>query len=135
MYAELDWNRPIVSWCSTVYEGNLQNVRIKSLTDNRIDQEQCIELGQVMAGYSLGMADLRIRKVLGKKLVKKIPEIRNEFIYGKKSLFDEEGNVIGVSEEDSPYCIGAIRNGFSEEVATKIFDIMEEFAKYSFENI
>ena len=95
-------------------------------------QEQCIELGQVMAGYSLGMADLRIRKVLGKKLVKKIPEIRNEFIYGKKSLFDEDGNVIGVSEEDSPYCIGAIRNGFSEEVATQIFDIMEEFARYSF---
>lgn len=95
-------------------------------------QEQCMQLGQVMAGYSLGMADLRIRKVLGKKKIKKIPEIRNEFIYGKKSLYDNDHNVIGISEEDSPYCKGAIANGFSEEVAISIFDAMAEFAKYSF---
>lgn len=95
-------------------------------------QEHCIKLGMTMAGYSLGNSDLRIRKVLGKKLVKKIPEIRNEFVYGRKSIFDEEGTVIGVSDEKSPYCIGAINNGFSEELALEIFSIMEEFAKYSF---
>ena len=67
-----------------------------------------------------------------KKLVKKIPEIRNEFVYGKKSIFDSEGTVIGLSEEDSPFCKGAINNGFSEELALEIFSIMEEFAKYSF---
>ena len=95
-------------------------------------QEQCIELGQVMAGYSLGMSDLRIRKTLGKKKVKLIPEIRNEFIYGKKSLYDEHHNVIGISDEPSPYCVGALANGFTEEVAVTIFDAMAEFAKYSF---
>ena len=95
-------------------------------------QEQCIALGQVMAGYSLGMADLRIRKVLGKKLLKKIPEIRNEFIYGKKSIFDNDENVIGISQENSPYCIGAVNNGFTEEVSIQIFDAMAEFARYSF---
>jgi DNA polymerase-3 subunit alpha len=89
-------------------------------------------LGQVMAGYSLGAADLRIRKVLGKKLVQKIPEIRNEFIYGKKSLYDADHNVIGISEEPSDFCKGAIANGFSEETAIAIFDAMAEFAKYSF---
>lgn len=95
-------------------------------------QEQCILLGQVMAGYNAGNADKRIRKTLGKKKVKLIPEIRNEFIYGKQSIYNEKGDVIGVSEEDSKYCIGAVNRGYSLEIATKIFDIMESFAKYSF---
>lgn len=95
-------------------------------------QEQLQKIGQVMAGYSLGNADLRIRKVVAKKLKKKIPEIRNEFVYGKKSLYDKDGNVTGVSDEDSPYCIGAVRNGFDEALALKIFKDMEAFAAYCF---
>ena len=95
-------------------------------------QEQCIFLGQKMAGYTLGKADSRVRKPLCKKKVKQIPEIRNEFIYGKKSLYDEDHNVIGMSEEDSNNCIGAIRNGFKLEIANQIFDTIEAFAKYSF---
>ena len=94
-------------------------------------QEQCIFLGQRMAGYSLGKADSRIRKPLAKKKVKMIPEIRNEFTYGKKSLYDEDHNVIGISNEDSPNCDGAIKNGFNLEVSTQIFDIMEAFCKYA----
>lgn len=95
-------------------------------------QEQCIELGVLMAGYTTGMADARIRRILAKKKVEKIPELRNEFIYGKQSLYNEKHEVIGVSEEDSKNCIGCIKNGFSEELAIKIFDIMEKFAKYAF---
>ncbi len=95
-------------------------------------QEQCMAIGQVMAGYSLGMSDLRIRKPFAKKQKKLIPEIRNEFVYGKKSLYDKDGNVIGISDEDSPNCIGAVRNGFSEELALKIFKDMEAFAAYAF---
>ena len=95
-------------------------------------QEQCIFIGQEMAGYNLGNADIRIRKTLCKKMGKKIPEIRNEFVYGKKSLFDEDHNVIGISDEPSPYCEGAIARGFTEEEAQKMFDNMENFAKYAF---
>jgi DNA polymerase-3 subunit alpha len=95
-------------------------------------QEHCMALGQEMAGYSLGASDIRIRKTLGKKLVKKIPEIRNEFIYGKQSTFDNDGNVTGISTEDSRYCTGCINNGFDEILANKIFDTMAAFAKYSF---
>ena len=95
-------------------------------------QEHCISIGQIMAGYSLGDADLRIRKVLGKKLKKKIPEIRNEFIYGKASEYDEDHNVIGIKDEPSPYCVGALAKGYSEELCNKIFDSMEAFAKYAF---
>lgn len=95
-------------------------------------QEQLQKIGQVMAGYSLGNADLRIRKTVAKKIKKVIPEIRNEFVYGKKSLYNEDGEVIGVSTEDSPYCIGAVRNGFDETLALKMFKDMEAFAAYCF---
>lgn len=128
---------------SDYYTKAVQTGEIKSY-DPRIDpileptngvllyQEQCQQLGMLMAGYSLGSADLRIRKVLAKKKVKQIPKIRNEFVYGKKSICDNNDNVIGRSDEESPYCEGSIANGFSEELAKDIFSIMEEFSKYAF---
>lgn len=67
-----------------------------------------------------------------KKLKKKIPEIRNEFIYGKQSEYDEDHNVIGMKDEPSPYCIGSLAKGYTQELSEKIFDSMEAFAKYSF---
>ena len=95
-------------------------------------QEQSIALGKVMAGYDAGAADQKIRKTIGKKILKKIPEIRNEFIYGKKSIYDEDHNVIGISEEDSEYCEGALARGFSMEICQNIFTTMEAMGKYSF---
>lgn len=95
-------------------------------------QEHVISLGQIMAGYTPGSADDRIRRVLGKKKVKMIPEIRNEFVYGKASEFNEKHEVIGLSDKKSPYCEGSIARGFSEEIANHIFDTMAAFAKYSF---
>lgn len=96
-------------------------------------QEQCLLLSQVMAGYTLGGSDIQVRKTLCKKKVSKIPEIRNEFIYGKQSIWDDEHkNVTGISNEPSKYCKGAIANGFSEDIAKKVFSDMENFAKYSF---
>jgi DNA polymerase-3 subunit alpha len=95
-------------------------------------QEQSMQLGRLMAGYSMGNADSRIRKILGKKLVKKIPEVRNEFLYGKKSIFDENHNVIGISNEPSEYCSGCLARGYSEELSTKVFNNIAAQAKYSF---
>lgn len=95
-------------------------------------QEHCIEIGKVIAGYDAGAADLRVRKTLGKKLKKKIPEIRNEFIYGKGSTYDEDHNVTGMSSEASPYCVGGLARGYSQELCDRMFDNMEAFAKYSF---
>ena len=95
-------------------------------------QEHCMAIGQVMAGYDLSASDSRIRKTLGKKLKKKIPEIKNEFIYGKQSEYDEDHNVIGIKEEPSPYCAGSLARGYSQELSEKVFDSMEAFAKYAF---
>lgn len=95
-------------------------------------QEQCLSIGQIMAGYNLGGADSRIRKPLCKKQKKKIPEIRNEFIYGKQSEYDEDHNVIGIKDEPSPYCAGSLARGYTLELSEKIFSTMEAFAKYAF---
>lgn len=95
-------------------------------------QEDCIALGKLMAGYDAGGADSRIRTVLGKKKVKMIPEIRNEFIYGKTSQFNDKHEVIGMSNENSKWCTGALNHGFTQAIAEQIFTSMEAFAKYSF---
>ena len=73
-----------------------------------------------MAGYDAGGADSRIRTVLGKKKIKMIPEIRNEFVYGKASKFNEKHEVIGMSEENSKWCVGAVNHGYTEELAKQI---------------
>lgn len=95
-------------------------------------QEHCMAIGQVMAGYDLSSSDSRIRKTLGKKLKKKIPEIKNEFIYGKQSEYDEDHNVIGIKDESSPYCVGTLARGYTQELSEKVFESMEAFAKYAF---
>lgn len=95
-------------------------------------QEQLMSIGQIMAGYDLGGADGRIRKVLGKKKIKLIPEIKNEFIYGKQTEYDKDHNVVGIKDEPSPYCVGSLSKGYSLELSEQIFDSMESFAKYCF---
>lgn len=136
---ELD-GKSIVEIYSDVADGKREaesfNENIDPIFENTngclIYQEQCMKLGQVMCGYSLGNSDLRIRKTIGKKKIDKIPEIKNEFIYGKKSVFNEDGKVVGISKEDSNYCTGAIPLGYSEALALKLFAIMESMAKYAF---
>jgi len=113
-----------------------QNKKIDFITQDTkgqlIYQEQLMKIGQVMAGYSVGNADLRIRKTIARKDIKKIPEIRNEFVYGKKSIFNENGEVSKMSDEFSEYCKGAVNLGFKEEEALNVFKNIESQAAYCF---
>ena len=70
-------------------------------------QDQVMKMAQVLGGYTLGGAD-KLRKVMGKKMRDEIPK--------QRAMFTE----------------GAVKNGISEEIATKIFDQMEKFASYGF---
>jgi DNA polymerase-3 subunit alpha len=72
-----------------------------------IYQEQVMQIAQVMAGYSLGEADL-LRRAMGKK---------------KKEEMDKQ-KVRFVS--------GSIDNGIDEEKAVEIFEMMAKFAAYGF---
>jgi DNA polymerase-3 subunit alpha len=70
-------------------------------------QEQVMQIAQVIAGYSLGGADL-LRRAMGKK--------KPEEMAQQRSIFNE----------------GAAKNSVTETVATKLFDAMEKFAGYGF---
>ena len=70
-------------------------------------QEQVMQIAQVLAGYSLGGADL-LRRAMGKK--------KPEEMALHRSLFRE----------------GAAKNQIDTQKADSIFDLMEEFAGYGF---
>ncbi len=73
-----------------------------------IYQEQVMAAASVLAGYSLGSADL-LRRAMGKKDKAKMAEERVKFVDGCKSLNDIE-----------------------EKKANDIFDLLEKFAGYGF---
>ncbi|MBV52796.1 MAG: DNA polymerase III subunit alpha [Coxiellaceae bacterium] len=70
-------------------------------------QEQVMQLAQVLAGYSLGGADL-LRRAMGKKKPEEMAKQRGTFTEGAKA------------------------NGINEDTATYIFDLIEKFAGYGF---
>jgi DNA polymerase-3 subunit alpha len=70
-------------------------------------QEQVMQIPQVMAGYTLGGADL-LRRAMGKKKPEEMAKQRAVFIEGAK------------------------QQGFNEELSSNIFDLMEKFAGYGF---
>lgn len=72
-----------------------------------IYQENLMQLSQVMAGYTMPEAD-GLRKIVGKKLVDKLPKEREHFIQG------------------------CVKNGHSEEKANEVFDMIEKFGRYGF---
>lgn len=82
-------------------------------------QEQVMQIVRDIGGYSLGQADL-VRRAMGKKKMDVMEKERKNFIYGQ---VDDNGNIL---------VPGAIRNGVDEKSATKIYDLMIDFANYAF---
>jgi DNA polymerase III subunit alpha len=70
-------------------------------------QEQVMQIAQVLAGYTLGGADL-LRRAMGKKKAEEMAEQRSVFVEG------------------------ATARGVREPQAAHIFDLMEKFAGYGF---
>ena len=70
-------------------------------------QDQVLLILRMFAGYSLGQADI-VRKAMGKKIASLMAEERERFMKG------------------------ATAKGFSQELATEIFDLILPFAGYAF---
>ncbi len=70
-------------------------------------QEQVMQIAQVLAGYTLGGADV-LRRAMGKKKAEEMAEQREIFVSG------------------------ATERGVAERTATHIYDLMEKFAGYGF---
>ncbi len=71
-------------------------------------QEQVMEIAQVMAGYSLGGADL-LRRAMGKKIAEEMAKERPKFIEG-----------------------AAKTHNVPKDKAGEVFDLLEKFANYGF---
>ncbi|MGB0713321.1 MAG: DNA polymerase III subunit alpha, partial [Gammaproteobacteria bacterium] len=70
-------------------------------------QEQVMQIAQVLAGYTLGGADM-LRRAMGKK--------KPEEMAKQRAVFED----------------GAKNNGIEPDLAMKIFDLVEKFAGYGF---
>ncbi|MBU3725381.1 MAG: DNA polymerase III subunit alpha [Burkholderiaceae bacterium] len=70
-------------------------------------QEQVMQIAQIIAGYSLGGADL-LRRAMGKKKPEEMAQQRDIFVKG------------------------ALEKGHTPALATRLFDLMEKFAEYGF---
>ena len=70
-------------------------------------QDQVLKIAQKFAGYTLGQADI-VRKAMGKKILSIMSEERDGFVKG------------------------ASKQGYSDNEATAVFDLIEPFAGYAF---
>ncbi|MTH79356.1 DNA polymerase III subunit alpha [Paracoccus aestuariivivens] len=70
-------------------------------------QEQVMQIAQVMAGYSLGGADL-LRRAMGKKIAEEMAKERPKFVEG------------------------SVAHGVDQKKAGEVFDLLEKFANYGF---
>lgn len=70
-------------------------------------QEQIMQIASVMAGFSLGQADL-LRRAVGKK--------KREVLQQQREMFVE----------------GCLRNGYEEQIANDVYDLIVRFADYGF---
>lgn len=78
-------------------------------------QEQVMQISRTMAGFSLSYADI-LRRAMGKKDEAEMKRMRDIFIKGNpKQNID-----------------GALKRGYSEALATMVFDLMQKFAEYGF---
>ena len=72
-----------------------------------IYQEQVLQIAQVMAGYSLGQADI-LRKAMGKK---------------DKAI---------MAKQQAEFVAGAVKKGVERDEAAYIFELVDKFAGYGF---
>ena len=70
-------------------------------------QEQVMQIAQVLAGFSLGQADL-LRRAMGKKKPEEMARVRLQFLEGTAA------------------------RSVNEKLSNEIFDLMEKFAGYAF---
>ncbi|OUR77019.1 DNA polymerase III subunit alpha [Alphaproteobacteria bacterium 46_93_T64] len=92
-------------------EPNLLHEKLKDILEETygviIYQEQVMEIAKVLAGYSLGEADM-LRRAMGKKIKEEMDRQRDRF------------------------CEGAVEQGVDAKDASHIFDLVAKFASYGF---
>jgi DNA polymerase III subunit alpha len=90
-----------------IYPHPLLEPVLKSTYGTIVYQEQVLQAAQVLAGFTLGAADI-LRRAMGKKKFEEMEKQREGFI------------------------AGAQKKGVTKEAASQVFDTIEKFAGYGF---
>ena len=101
-FIERKWGRRVVS-----YEVPELEALLKETLGVIVYQEQVMQIANVLAGYSLGEADM-LRRAMGKKNPEEMAKQRTRFVEG------------------------AIARKHPKDKVVRIFDLMEQFAGYGF---
>ena len=88
------------------YDNRLRPI-LEETYGTMVYQEQIMQVSMVMSGFSAGKAD-KLRKAMGKKKIDVMRQLQEDWNQG------------------------AVDNGYSLEIAKKIWDDAEKFAKYAF---
>lgn len=99
--------KEIISYPDPQWEHKSLRTVLESTYGIILYQEQVMQIAQILAGYTLGKADL-LRRAIGKK------------------------QSVDMAKQRSVFNLGAIRNGIDKKLSEKIFDVMEKFAGYGF---
>ncbi len=91
---------------ATYYDDRLRPL-LEETFGTIVYQEQIMQISMVMSGFSAGKAD-KLRKAMGKKKIDVMRDLKDDWNKG------------------------AVENGYSLEVAKKIWDDAEKFAEYAF---
>ncbi|MDY4591908.1 MAG: DNA polymerase III subunit alpha [Eubacteriales bacterium] len=94
-------------------------------------QEQVMQVVQQLAGYTLGRADI-LRRAMGKKKVDVMKKEKDIFINGCPEKQEKRNELGEIVQKHELAVDGAVKRGVPAEIASKIFDDMESFAKYAF---
>jgi len=103
LFIDRKQGREVVEYPHALLESILQNTY-----GIMVYQEQIMQTAQIIAGYTLGGADL-LRRAMGKKDKEKMAKEREKFVKGAKEIHSIEA-----------------------KKSNEIFDIMERFAEYGF---
>ncbi len=90
-----------------VYEHEVLKEILEETYGVIVYQEQVMQIANKIAGFSLGQADI-LRRAMGKKKKEVMESMKEEFVKG------------------------AVKNGFEEEFANRIFELISNFAQYGF---
>ncbi|MBQ9621100.1 MAG: DNA polymerase III subunit alpha, partial [Atopobiaceae bacterium] len=101
------------------YDERLQDI-LSETYGTIVYQEQVMQISVTMCGFSKGESDSRVRKPVAKKKIKLLTSTEFHWEDGHdETTYDHWMN-------------GAVRNGYSREIAQKIWDDVLEFASYAF---
>lgn len=100
------------------YDDRLKDI-LEQTYGTMVYQEQVMQISVKMSGFTVGESD-KVRKAVAKKKIELMREVQQEWADGQVETMEDH------------WLNGAVRNGYSREIAEQIWDDVLKFAEYAF---